>query len=118
MTWDILANNANYLTAMLLFSLGLYTVIMRRNIIKKIIGINIMETSVFLFLVSIGYLEGGIAPVMVEGATPLLMVNPIPQALILTGIVVAVSTTALALALAVRLHKHYGTLNIDEIKGG
>ena len=116
MNWNILVINANYLTAMVLFSLGLYTVIMRRNLIKKIIGLNIMETSVFLLLVSIGYLEDGIAPIMIEGATPSIMVNPIPQALILTGIVVAVSTTSLALALVVKLNKQYGTINADELQ--
>ena len=114
MVWSVLADNLNYAVAMILFCVGFYTLIMRRNVIKKIIGLNIMETSVFLFLVSIGYLEGGIAPIVVPGAEPLKMVNPIPQALILTGIVIAVSTTALALSLAIKLYKHYGTLNVDE----
>ena len=113
---EIIFINLNYLVAMFLFALGLYTLIMQQNIIKKIIGLNIMETSVFLLLVSIGYLENGTAPIMVPGAVTTQMVNPIPQALILTGIVVAVSTTALALALVVRLYKHYGTLNVDEFR--
>ncbi|MFH1640234.1 MAG: cation:proton antiporter subunit C [Chloroflexota bacterium] len=108
--------NLNYLVSMALFSLGFYTLIMQRNIIRKIIGLNIMETSVFFFLVSIGYLKQGIAPIAVEGAETIMMVNPIPQALILTGIVVAVSTSALALALTIRLYRHYGTLNVDEFE--
>ena len=103
---------------MVLFSLGFYLLIVQRNIIKKIIGLNITETSVFLFLVSVGYLENGTAPIEVPGAPPVPMVNPIPQALILTGIVVSVSTTALALALAVKLYRHYGTLNVDEFNDG
>lgn len=113
---DKLFSNSNYLVAMSLFSLGFYALIMQRNIIKKIIALNIMQTSVFLLIVSIGYLKDGIAPIMVEGAETAEMVNPLPQALILTGIVVAVSTTALALALVVKLYKHYGTLNADEFK--
>ena len=114
MAWSMFIDNLNYAVAMILFCLGFYTLIMRRNIIKKIIGLNIMETSVFLFLVSIGYLKEGIAPIMEPGADPLQMVNPLPQALILTGIVIAVSTTALALSLIVKLHSQYGTLNADE----
>jgi multicomponent Na+:H+ antiporter subunit C len=106
--------NLNYVVAMLLFSLGFYLLVVQRNIIKKIISLNIIETSVFLFLVSAGYLKDGTAPIMEPGVDITRMVNPIPQALILTGIVVAVSTTALALALALKLYRHYGTLNIDE----
>jgi multicomponent Na+:H+ antiporter subunit C len=100
---------------MLLFCIGLYTVIVRRNIIKKLIGLNIMETAVFLFYISVGYLEGGIAPIRVGGADPSRMVNPIPQALILTGIVVAVSVTALAMALVILLYRQFGTLDVDRL---
>ena len=110
----MLADNLNYAVAMILFALGFYTLVMPRNIIKKIIGFNIMETAVFLLLVSIGYLEEGVAPIVTQAAEPPKMVNPIPQALILTGIVIAVSTTALALSLAIRLYRHYGTLKADE----
>jgi multicomponent Na+:H+ antiporter subunit C len=100
---------------MVLFCIGLYTVIVRRNIIKKLIGLNIMETSVFLFYISLGYLEGGIAPINAGGADPSRMVNPLPQALILTGIVVAVSVTALALAMVILLYRQYGTLDVDRL---
>jgi multicomponent Na+:H+ antiporter subunit C len=100
---------------MLLFCIGLYTIIVRRNIIKKLIGLNIMETAVFFFYISLGYLDGGIAPIRVGGADPSRMVNPIPQALILTGIVVAVSVTALALALVILLYRQYGTLDVDRL---
>lgn len=100
---------------MLLFCIGLYTVIARRNIIKKIIGLNIMETAVFLFYISLGYLDGGIAPIRTGGADPARMVNPLPQSLILTGIVVAVSVTALALSLVILLYHQYGTLDVDRL---
>lgn len=112
----MLADNLNYAAAMILFSIGFYTLIMRRNVIKKIIGLNIMQTAVFLFLVSVGYLEGGVAAIVVQGAEYSKMVNPIPQALVLTGIVIAVSINALALSLVVKLYEHYGTLNVDELK--
>ncbi|MDD3718015.1 MAG: cation:proton antiporter subunit C [Actinomycetota bacterium] len=110
-----LFHNYHYIASMLLFCIGLYTVIVRRNIIKKLIGLNIMETSVFLFLISLGYLDGGIAPIGIGGADPSRMVNPLPQALILTGIVVAVSVTALALALVILLYRQYGTLDVDRL---
>ncbi len=110
-----LLHNYHYVAAVLLFCIGLYTVIARRNIIKKLIGLNIMETSVFFFYISLGYLDGGIAPIRVGGAEPARMVNPIPQALILTGIVVAVSVTALALSLVILLYRQYGTLDVDRL---
>ena len=110
-----LLHNYHYIGAMVLFCIGLYTVIVRRNIIKKLIGLNIMETSVFFFYISLGYLDGGIAPIRTGGADPSRMVNPIPQALILTGIVVAVSVTALALSLVILLYRQYGTLDVDHL---
>lgn len=110
-----LLHNYHYAAAMLLFCLGLHTVIVRRNIIKKLIGLNIMETSVFFFYISLGYLDGGIAPIRAGGADPAHMVNPIPQALILTGIVVAVSVTALALSMVILLYRQYGTLDVDRL---
>lgn len=110
-----LFHNYHYVAAMLLFCIGLYTVIVRRNIIKKLIGLNIMETAVFFFYISLGYMDNGIAPIRVGGAQPGQMVNPIPQALILTGIVVAVSVTALALSLVILLYRQYGTLDVDHL---
>jgi multicomponent Na+:H+ antiporter subunit C len=110
-----LLHNYHYIGAVVLFCIGLYTVIVRRNIIKKLIGLNIMETAVFFFYISMGYLEGGVAPIRVGGAEPSNMVNPIPQALILTGIVVAVSVTALAMALVILLYRQYGTLDVDNL---
>jgi multicomponent Na+:H+ antiporter subunit C len=108
-----LSHNYHYVAAMLLFCIGLYNVIMQRNIIKKLIGLNIMETSVFFFYISLGYLEGGIAPMAGAGADPSRMVNPVPQVLVLTGIVVAVGVTAMALSMAILLYRQYGTLDVD-----
>jgi multicomponent Na+:H+ antiporter subunit C len=117
MSFSRVAHNLNYVFSAVLFLVGLYAVAIKPNLVKKIMGINIMETSVFLFIVSVGMVGGGGAPVLTEGVKPAQVVNPIPQALILTGIVVAVSTTAVALSLCIRIHDHYGTLNSTEIPG-
>lgn len=110
-----LVDNLNYTAAIVLFLVGLYAVAVTPNLIKKIMGLNIMETSVFLFIVSIGYLDGGVAPVL-DGATDAGMVNPLPHALILTGIVVAVSITAVGLAICIMLYKRFGTLDARELQ--
>jgi multicomponent Na+:H+ antiporter subunit C len=88
----------------------------RKNLIKKIIGLNIMNTSVFLFFISLGSVEGGKAPIVVHGSENVIYVNPLPQAIILTAIVVSVSVTAFALALTVKLYEDYGTLDADRIR--
>ncbi len=110
-----LSHNYLYAGAMLLFCIGLYNVIVRRNIVKKLIGLNIMETSVFFFYISLGYTKNGVAPVAGAGADPTRMVNPVPQVLVLTGIIVAVGVTALALSMVILLHRRYGTLDTDQI---
>ena len=112
-----LLHNYHYIAAMILFCIGLYNVIMQRNIIKKIIGLNIMETAVFFFYISLGYLEGGIAPLGCRSNLA-CMVNPVPQVLVLTGIVVAVGVTAMALSMAILLYRHYGTLDVDLLMKG
>lgn len=108
-------DNINYIGAMVLFVVGLYTVLTHPNLIKKIIGINIMETSIFLFFVSIGYVQGARAPLVDPRSGEQLFVNPLPSAMILTGIVVAVSVTAFALSLVIKIHEAYGTIELDEI---
>ncbi len=111
----------NYLVASTLFLIGLYTMITRKNLIKKIIGLNIMETSVLLFFISMGAVKGGRAPIIIPGEQNILYVNPLPQALVLTAIVVAVSVTGFALALIIKLYEDYGTLDADrirELRGG
>ena len=114
--WNMLADNINYAVAMTLFCIGFYTVIIRSNLIKKIIGLMIMQVSVFFFLVSVGYLDEGVAPIVIPGVAPSPMVNPLPQAMILTAIVIAVSTTALFLSLALKFYKHHGTVDMDRVK--
>lgn len=108
-------NNINYIGSSILFVIGLYTVLTHPNLIKKIIGINIMETSIFLFFVSIGYIHGGQAPILNLDGRPALYVNPLPSALILTGIVVAVSITAYGLSMVIKIYEYYGTIELDEI---
>lgn len=105
--------NMHFLTAMILFLIGFHTMLTHSNLIKKIIGMNIMETGIFLFFISIGYVRGGSAPIIGKGISS--FVNPLPSALILTGIVVGVSLTAFALALIIKLYKYYGTVDADEI---
>lgn len=114
---DAFFSNYEEIVAMLLFGIGFTTLMFHRNLVKKIIGLNIMDTAVYLFLASMGYIEGGMVPIVPpEGAADAsLYVNPIPAGLVLTGIVVSVSVTAVSLALTVRLYKRYHTLNIDEI---
>ena len=107
---------ANYeeIAAMVLFSIGLITLLLHRNLIKKIIGLNIMDTAAYLFLASMGYIRGHVAPIVEEGSEA-QYINPIPSGLVLTGIVVSVSVSAVMLALAIRLYRRSRTLNLDEI---
>ncbi len=112
---DLLIQQRYYIGAVLLFSVGLATLFLHPNLIKKIIGLNLMDTSVFLFLAAMGYVEGGRAPIINPGEEELLYINPVPGGLVLTGIVVAVSTTALFLALTCRLYRRYHSLNLDVI---
>ena len=110
---DIILGHYNYWIVILLMMMGFYTVISRGNLIKKIAGINIFQTSVFLLYISIGYVKEGTAPIIAEGYT--VYSNPLPHVLILTAIVVGVATTALGLALVVRIKEAYGTIEEDEI---
>ena len=102
--------------AIILFCIGFSTMMLHRNLIKKIIGMDMMDAAVFLFLASQGYIEGRVAPIVVNGVQSVeAYINPIPAGLVLTGIVVSVSVTALMLALTVRLYYRYHTLNLDEM---
>jgi multicomponent Na+:H+ antiporter subunit C len=104
----------NYWIVIFLMMTGFYTVISRGNMIKKIAGLNIFQTSVFLLYISAGNVSGGTTPIIVEGIS--LYSNPLPHVLILTAIVVGVATTALAFALIVRIKEAYGTIEEDEIQ--
>ncbi|MTI46918.1 sodium:proton antiporter [Sporosalibacterium faouarense] len=102
--------------AIILFGVGFVTLLLHNNLIKKIIGMNIMDTAIFLFFISKGYIEGREAPIVKEiNATKEGFVNPLPTGLMLTGIVVAVSMTAFALALTIKLYEKYGTIELNEI---
>ena len=109
----ILLDNFMEVGSIILFAIGFTTLLVHNNLIKKIIGLNIMDTSIFLYFISIGYIKGAHAPIIEDGIVN--YVNPVPSGLMLTGIVVAVSVTAFALALTIRLHSIYGTLELDEI---
>ena len=102
--------------AMILFGIGFANLLFQKNLIKKIIGFNIMDTAIYLFLAEKGYITGRLAPILVDGLQdPSLYINPIPSGLVLTGIVVSVSVTALMLSLTIRLYQRYHTLDLDEI---
>ncbi len=109
---------ANYeeLAAVTLFSIGFCMLLFARNLIKKVIGLDIMDTGVFLLLASRGYISGRTVPIITDGVTdPARYINPIPAGLVLTGIVVSVSVSAVMLALTVRIYRKYRTLNIDQL---
>ena len=112
---EVLVEQRFYVTAVLLFSVGLAALLLHPNLIKKIIGLNLMDTAVFLFLAAMGYVDGGKAPMVEPGAEAAAYINPLPGGLVLTGIVVAVSTTALFLALTHRLYQKYHSVNLDVI---
>ena len=104
----------NYWVVIFLMMTGFYIVISHGNLVRKIIGLNIFQTSIFLLYITIGKVRGGTAPILTDGTS--VYSNPLPSVLILTAIVVAVATTALALALVVRICEGYGTIEEDEIR--
>ena len=111
-----LMNNYPEAVAMILFAIGFSNLLLQKNLIKKIIGMNIMDTAIYLFLAEKGYIAGKEAPIIVDGILEAEhYINPIPSGLVLTGIVVSVSVTALMLSLTIRLYQRYHTLNLDEI---
>ncbi len=104
----------NYWIVIVLMMTGFYVLISRGNLIKKIVGLNIFQTSVFILYISMSKVSGGTAPIRAEGFE--IYSNPLPHVLILTAIVVGVATTALGLALVVRINEAYGTVEEDEIQ--
>ena len=111
-----LLTNYEEAAAMILFGIGFTTLLLHRNMIKKIIGFSMMDAAIFLFLAAKGFIEGRKAPIVVDGVQKMeAYINPVPAGLVLTGLVVSVSVTALMLALTVRLYRKYHTLDIDEI---
>ena len=116
--WTILLEHYEEAAAVVLFGIGFTLLLFHRNLIKKIIGLNIMDTGVYLFLASMGYIKGAGAPIITDTAAEVVAsdyINPLPGGLVLTGIVVSVSVTAIMLSLSVRLYRRYGSLDLDEI---
>ena len=112
----ILLTNYGEAVAMVLFVIGFMNLLLQKNLIKKIIGLNIMDSAVYLFLAEKGYINGRVVPIIVDGIQEAeTYINPIPSGLVLTGIVVSVSVSALMLSLTIRLYKRYHTLDLDEI---
>ncbi len=111
-----LLSNYGEAVAMILFGIGFSNLLFQRNLIKKIIGMNIMDTAIYLFLAEKGYIAGRIAPIIIDGDQSVeRYINPIPSGLVLTGIVVSVSVTALMLSLTIRLYQRYHTVDLDKI---
>ena len=111
-----LSANFGEAVAMILFGIGFANLLFQKNLIKKIIGFNIMDTAIYLFLAEKGYISGRLAPIVVDCIQDVnTYINPIPSGLVLTGIVVSVSVSALMLSLTIRLYRRYHTLDLDEI---
>lgn len=104
----------NYWIVIVLMMMGFYIVISHSNLIKKLLGLSIFQASVFIMYISIGKVEGGTAPILENGIE--VYSNPLPHVLILTAIVVGIATVALGLALVVRIHEAYGTIEENEIQ--
>jgi len=111
---EFILGHYNYWVVIFLMMAGLYVVVARGNLVKKIVGLNIFQVSVFLLYISMGKVAGGTAPILVDESV--VYSNPLPHVLILTAIVVGVATTALGLALVVRIRESYGTIEEDEIQ--
>ena len=111
-----LISNFGQAVAVLLFVIGFANLLLQKNLIKKIIGMNFIDTGTYLFLAEKGYISGRVVPIIVDGVQDAeKYINPIPSGLVLTGIVVSVSVTALMLSLTIRLYQRYHTLDMDEI---
>ncbi len=106
---------ANYWIYVVIMMIGFYAVISRHNLVKKVIGLGIFQTGIFLLYISMGVNKGGIAPIKGAGMEGEIFTNPIPHVLILTAIVVSLATMAVALAIIINIHHSYGTIEADEI---
>lgn len=114
--WENLAGYLNYWLSAVLLLIGLYGMLGRRNLVKKLMAMNILQVAVILFFIALAEKTGATAPIEVKGLHDVsAYVNPLPHALMLTAIVVGVSTTGVALALLIRIHRHFGTLEEPEI---
>ena len=114
MNISILLDQWNYVIVIVLMMIGFYTVIARGNLIKKMVGLNIFQTSVFMLYISMGKIKDGTAPILTNDPATIYS-NPLPHVLILTAIVVGVATTAVGYALIIRIQESFGTIEEDEI---
>jgi len=115
MLFEAFAGLWNYWAVITLMMIGLYIMISRGNLVKKVMGMNIFQVSVIMLYVSMGKVRGGTPPILIEGAEDVVYSNPLPHVLMLTAIVVGVASTAVGLALTVRIKEAYGTVEEDEI---
>ena len=118
MSWDFFVGHLNYWLFTVLMMTGLYIVVAKGNLVKKIVGLNIFQTSVFMLYISTGKITGGTAPIFptdMQIDPDVVYTNPLPHVLILTAIVVGVATTALGLALIVRIREEFNTIEEDDI---
>ena len=106
----------NYWVFAILLMSGFYAVVAKVNLVKKLIGLSLFQAAVFLLYISMGKVEGGTAPILLGDGSGQVFSNPLPQVLILTAIVVGISTTALGLAIVVRIKEEYGSIEEDEIQ--
>jgi multicomponent Na+:H+ antiporter subunit C len=112
---DFVIGHYNYLIVVFLMMLGFYVVVSRGNMVKTLVGLSVFQTSVFIFYISMSRIRGGTAPILMDTSADVVYSAPLPQVLILTAIVVSISTTALGLAIVVRIKEAYGTIEEDEI---
>ena len=116
MMYETIMNHLTDVVSVILFIIGFANLLLHRNMIKKIIGLNIMDTAVYMLLAAQGYITGLKAPIIIDGVTDAsVYINPIPSGLVLTGIVVSVSVTALMLSMTIRMYREYHTLDLDLI---
>lgn len=113
--FELFLSRYNYWMAIILMLIGLYALIAKQNLVKKLIGLNIFQTAIFLFYISFSEVQGGTAPIYLPEGADALYVNPLPHVLILTAIVVGVSITAVGLALIVRVYEEYGVIDEDDL---
>lgn len=115
---ELLASRYTYVLVFTLLGIGLYMIIANENLVKKVIGVNLFQTAIFLFFVSVAFVEEGSSPVVPADPSPgeLAIASPLPHVIVLTAIVVGVSLTAVGLALIIRIYAEYGTLREDSLR--
>lgn len=115
---ELLASRSLYVLLFALLGIGLYMIIANQNLVKKLIGVSLFQTSIFLFFVAMAYVEGGSSPVVPAEENPgeLLIASPLPHVIVLTAIVVGIALTAVGLALVIRIYSEYGTLREDTLR--